>query len=364
MNKWISKVWLLIAFSIIIGLLYNNYYSNYVKSPFIKTRLLVQFMSYINVLLLFIIARKECSKINGKQLLIKSFLFTTTILCIYGVYQYFAHQYGWPYRGIVYSESKVGFGGYQDSNELIFRVNSLANEPKRLTYFMVISIIILFKYRRNILKKINIFSYLILIGLHSIILWLTYSTSIYISIAVFIAFLLFYVIFINYNKTLFRQLSFFLVIGLSTYFYQKVYFDSLYEVRVDKQLEHEEVRAEVKGQEFILSYPEHFIFGVGPGIYNFALAKEFPGKAGLAGKGKFLIPFNSALITYLYDFGIIGFCIFLIPFIQIFFNTKIASKNEFSIFVIFLYCTAITLNPTPTLFVFIGAFEGVKYLEE
>jgi len=365
-NSWIGKLWLLIAVSVVIGFLYTNYYANYINSPFIKTRLLIQIISYTNFVLLFIIARKECSKISGKQLLLKSFIITTTILCIYGVYQHFAHQFGLPYRGIVYSATHAGFGAFLDSSGGggVFRVNSFANEPKRLTYFLVISLIILFKYKKEAIKKANLISYLFLVIIHGIVLWLTYSTSIYISIAVFLVFLILYVLFINYNKALFQQIFILLIIGASTYFYQKIYFDALYEVRVDKQLEREEIRAEVKGQEFIFSYPEMFVLGIGPGNYNFALAKEYPGEAGLSGHGKYLKPFNSGIVTYLFDFGLIGLFLLFIPFLKILFNTRLASKNDFSIFVIFLYCTAITLNPSATLFFFVGAFEGNKILEE
>ncbi|PCI99613.1 MAG: hypothetical protein COB15_03890 [Flavobacteriales bacterium] len=363
-NSWVGRVWLLIAFSVIIGFLYTNYYASYINTPLIKTRLLIQIISYSNFILIFIIIRKECTKLYGKQRLLKAFIITTTVLCFYGIYQYFAHQFGWSYRGIVYSANKTGFGGFQGGENLVFRVNSFANEPKRLTYFLVISLIILFKYKNELIKKIKLLPYCFLFIIHGTVLWLTYSTSIYISIGVFLLFLMIYTLFINFNKTLFRQLTVLIVLGLSTYLYQKVYLDTLYEVRVDKQLEQEEIRAELKGQEFILDYPEMFILGIGPGNYNFALAKEYPGKSGLSGHGRFLIPFNSALMTYMFDFGIIGLFLLLIPFLKILFNNKIASKNDFSIFIIFLYCTAITLNPSSTLFFFIGAFEGVKNIEE
>ena len=365
-NGWIGKMWILIVFSIIIGFLYTNYYAYYINSPFIKTRLIIQIISYINFILLFIIARKECSKVNGKQILLKSFIITTTILCFYGVYQNFAHQFGLPYRGIVYSANHAGYGAFNDSSGSggVFRVNSLANEPKRLTYFLVISLIILFKYRKKVINKTNLIVYLFLFTIHGIVLWLTYSTSIYISIAVFLIFLMLYILLISYNKVLFQQLSILLIIGGSTYFYQKVYFDSLYEIRVDKQLEREEIRVEIKAQEFLFNYPEMFILGLGPGNYNFALAKEYPGKAGLSGNGQYLRPFNSAIVTYLFDLGIIGLFLIISPFLLILFNNRVASKNEFSIFVIFLYCAAITLNPSATLFLFIGAFEGNKILEE
>jgi hypothetical protein len=363
-NNWVGRMWLLIAFSAIIGSIFSNYYEGYVISPFFKTRLIIQLIGYINCLLIFIVIRKELSKVDGKRTALTAFLVTTTILCIYGLYQYFAHQFGLPYRGIVYSANSTGFGGYQDSDDLIFRVNSLANEPKRLTYFLVISIIILIKYKSQLLKKINITTYFSLVGIHGIVLWLTYSTSIYVSIFVFVIFLILYTLFIKFNKALFRQLIFLLVLGTGTYLYQKVYFDKLYTVRVDKQLEREEVRAEVKGQEFILNNPEMFIIGFGPGIYNFALSKAYPEVAGLSEHGTFLIPFNSGLMTYLFDFGLIGFYLLLYPFMQILLNKRVASKNEFSIFVVFMYCTAITLNPSITLFFFIGAFEGDKLLNK
>jgi len=363
-NNWVGKMWLLIALSAIIGSVYSSYYENHVISPFFKTRLIIQLIGYINYILIFIIIRKEVSKLNGKKTALTAFLITTSILSIYGVYQYFAHQFGWAYRGIVYNANSTGFGGYKDSGDLIFRVNSLANEPKRLTYFLVIGIIILIKYKNPILKKINFVTYLSLVGIHGIVLWLTYSTSIYLAIIVFIVFLMLYTLFIQYNKTLSRQLVILLILGTGTYLYQRVYFENLYTLRVDKQLEREEVRAEVKGQEFIISNPEMFIVGIGPGIYNFALAKEFPKVGGLTENGTFLIPFNSGLMTYLFDFGIIGFYLLLYPLVLIIFNNKISSKNDFSIFVVFLYCTAITLNPSVTLFYFIGAFEGIKNLEE
>jgi hypothetical protein len=359
-NKWISKIWLIITFSSVVGVVYTNYYANFIKSPLINSRLVIQIISYINAVLIYIIVRKEITKTGGVNLLLKSFLITTSILCCYGIYQYFAHQYGLPYRGIVYSEYKTGFGGFHDSDDVIFRVNSLANEPKRLTYFLVLSLIILFKFRKKITGRLNFLWYAITVLIHIIVLWLTYSTSIYFSITIFIILLFLYTLFVKFNKILFRQLSFILIGGVGLYFYQSSYFDKIYKTRVDKQLEHEEVRAEIYGQKFITSYPEMLILGFGPGVYNFALAKEYPNKAGIVNKGKMLRPFNSGVMTYLFDFGVIGLFLIFYPFIQILFNTRISIKNEYSIFVIFLFCTAVTLLPTPTLFFFLGAFDGYK----
>jgi len=363
-NSWIGKIWLMILTSIIVGIMYLIHYSNYIESPLINTRLIVQVIGYINIALIYIIVRKECSIEKGKKLLLKSFIITTSILCFYGIYQYIAHLYGLPFRGIVYSAGETGIGVFSDAeSDVVFRINSFANEPKRLTYFLFVGLIILFKYREEIITKINVIYYVIIVMIHITVLWLTYSTSIYISIGIFAFCLMLYVIFVKYNKALFRQLLFFIFLGFVVFLYQKSYVERLYDARVSKQLEAEEIRTEVIGQKFILTYPEMLIIGVGPGVYNFALTKEYP-ETPLVGRGTWLLPFNSGLMTYLYDFGVIGFCLLLFPFAEILFNRKISVGNEFSIFVVFLFCTAITLNPAPTLFFFIGAFDGHKYVEE
>lgn len=359
-NTWISMIWIVVGVSIIIGFIYNNYYSNYLTTSFLSTRLIVQITSYINFILIYVIVRKECTKPFAKNIFFKSLLFTSLILCIYGVYQYIAHEFGLPYRGIVYSENSTGIGSFTSDESTIFRINSLANEPKRLTYVICLSILLLLLKRNLIIEKIKSVPYYFILLLHIYILWLTYSTSIYFSIAFFLAFLILYVVFIKFNKMLFRQLLLIVILSFTGYYYQKNYFDKLYETRVQNQLEREEVRAEVKGQEFLFDNPEMFILGLGPGIYNFALAKEYPNKAGLSENGRFLIPFNSALMTYIYDFGVIGFFIFLIPLFKIINNKKYSLTNDYSIFVVFLYCTAITLNPTSSLFLFLGAFDGLN----
>lgn len=363
-NKyWIISIVVLIGLSFMIGLAYLNYYSLYLNSPFLSNRLYVQIIGYVNYILIFIIAKNECSKPEGYYKLIKSFVVTTTILAIYGVYQYIAHEYGLPYRGIVYAANKTGIGSFSDFEDTVFRVNSFANEPKRLTYFLVIGILILFKYRNWFLNRIRFIPYIAIVILHFTILWLTYSTSIYISISLFIVSLLIYSIFLNYNVVLLRSLLIFLVLGVFAFFYQEAYLKNLYDSRVEQQLDREEVRAEVKGQEFILNNPTMFIVGLGPGIYNFALAKEYPGRAGISVTGKFLIPFNSGFMTYLYDFGIVGTIFLMLPLFRIL-RSKYYSKNEASIYVVFLYFAMITLNPSSTLFLFIGAFDGYEIIRE
>jgi|GEM_PF-2782752 len=359
-RHWSFKITLLISISFLIGLIYQNFYSTVLSTPFLKTRLYIQVIGYFNIVLILLIAKIECSKPGGKRKLLVSFVVTTTILCLYGGYQYFAHLNGWAYRGIVYSDAKTGLGSFSDAENIIFRVNSFANEPKRLTYFLVIGILILFNYRDRFIKKIGILLFYGILALHLVILWLTYSTSIYISLAIFLGIISIYATLVSANKRLTtRLIGVSIVLGVGFY-YQEAYVSSLYEIRVKKQFDTEEIRAEVRGQEFIANQPLKFIVGIGPGNYNFALAYYYPYGAGISVEG-FLIPFNSAMMTYVYDFGIIGFYLLMIPLFRIIANRK-RSNSPFAVYIVFLYCTSITLNPSASLFYFIGAFEGQDLL--
>ena len=106
-----------------------------------------------------------------------------------------------------------------------------------------------------------------------------------------------YSVAVSYNKRLLNTLFFIGLLSVAAYFYQQKELENLYEVRVGTQLENEEIRAEVKGGEYLLKYPGYFVLGIGPGMYNFALALEYPGEAGLSPSGRILIPFNMAFFN-------------------------------------------------------------------
>lgn len=361
MSKWPLVFFIVLLISAFVGTYTTAYFRDLLSSPQLNTRLFVQIISYFNVLLIFLIVRRECIVLGSTDKLLKSFVWTTTILTVYGFYQYFANQLGLPFRGIVYAEGAVGTANVKTIDDMMFRVNSFANEPKRLTYFMVVGSLILLKFKSYYFSHLGrLFTWLLIIG-HLVILWWTYSTSIYFSVAIFLAGLLIYSVFINYNRRLFNSLIVTILIGGAGYLYQSQELDELYEVRVEEQLEYEEVRQEYYGWDYLVKYPGHFVTGLGPGMYNFALAVEFPGLGGLTSNLSGLKPFNSALLVYLFDFGIVGFFIILFPMVLIFFNKRLAN-NRFSVFVFFIYCTAITLDPTPTLFLLLGAFDAEQTL--
>jgi len=362
LNRWGLIYIFVLLYASLIGVYFMQQFQFLISSPHLNTRLVIQLISYFNIFLIFLIVRRECLHLGNTNRLLKAFVWTTTILVVYGFYQYFANQFGLPFRGIVYSEGVVNTASVKTIDNMMFRVNSFANEPKRLTYFMVLGILILLKFKTYFFSKIGRLLTWLLVVAHFIILWWTYSTSIYIVILVFLLGLAFYALFISFNKKLLGTLLFISLIGSLAYFYQKQKLDVLYEVRVDQQLERDDVREEVRGWEYMKKYPSFFVLGVGPGMYNFALAIEYPdGVSGLSFSGRYLKPINSALMIYMYDFGLLGTLVLIFPLILIVYFKRIAF-NKFSVLVFFIYCTCIALDPTPTLFLLLGAFDAEERL--
>ena len=51
-NSWIGKVWLLLFLGIVIGFIYKSYYSEHVTSIHLNTRLIIQLIGYLNLIIL------------------------------------------------------------------------------------------------------------------------------------------------------------------------------------------------------------------------------------------------------------------------------------------------------------------------
>ncbi|MEM6342605.1 MAG: hypothetical protein AAF927_01950 [Bacteroidota bacterium] len=361
-------IWILITlcFSTLLGAIYLPQFQLYIPSPHVKTRLIIQFISYFNLILIYLICYRETRKEGGVQILFKSYIYTTTFLCIYGIYQWVASQTGLPMRGIVYSSQVVGAA--LDFENFIFRINSFANEPKRLSYMLMISVVIMLNLRTHyklFFRKKAIFWFVFL--LHLICTFLTYSTSIYLSIGVFMGLMLI----LSIRRTFHRYYYKIAYAGILTVVIFLISFPTLrerllllYEIRVESQLAHIEggqyVRTETDAINYLTLHPKHIPLGVGPGNYNFAFSEEFGAWKGVA--GVFLFPLNSAIITLIMDFGLLGFIIFakhlweqLIKRPR--YQSEIVRKTVFEM-ILFFFCISIALNPLPIYFLFVAAFDA------
>lgn len=367
-------IWILLSilFCTLLGAIYLPQFQLTSPSPYTKTRLIVQFVSYTNLVLIYLIAHRETSKPGGVALLFKSYIFTTTLLCFYGVYQWVASQTGLPMRGIVYTEEIVGAA--LDFENFIFRINSLANEPKRLSYMLMISVVIMLSLKeKNRLIFPKKWQTRAVIFLHLLCVFLTYSTSIYLSIAVFFGLMILLAVRRYYHRLYFRIA----IAGILGILLMLVSFPTLrerlillYELRVESQIAQIDgevyVRVETDAINYLKANPKHILLGVGPGNYNFALNDEFGWGKGV--NGSFIFPLNSSLLTLLMDFGLLGFLLFSKHLWQQIFsrpryNSEISRRTVLPL-ILFFFCVGITLNPLPIYFLFIAAFDSDEILSK
>lgn len=328
-------------------------------------RLLIQLFSQVNLLLLFYIVKKECSSSKRLYQFFRIYLITTTILCLYGLYQVAANQFGLPFRGIVYTDRAVGAAF--DKLNMIFRINSLANEPKRLSYMLGISVVLLIVLK-NALGK-DFFSgtrYWVLLILHLVCIFLTYATSIFLILAVFILLVLILSLVKRSTQPLSRYVAYgaILLVLASPWYLDRALL--LYRLRVLDQVQYLEevnnVRMETVGIDYLKKYPATAVLGVGPGFYSFFFWEEYG--FGLSSAG--IEPLDSGLLAALFDYGLVGTLLLLIPLFRALSPVKTAVGRlyyqTYLPVLLFIFATTFALDPWEFYFVFVGAFQGSQQL--
>lgn len=117
-------------------------------------------------------------------ILLKAIFSGTTVLCLYGVYQYFAFFFHLPaifiFRGASNPTGAVGLFGTATGN--LFRISSLAGEPKDLAGILLPFLVLLGLFVWDDLKKgrrsifIRVVEFLLFV-LHLMVFILTFSTA-------------------------------------------------------------------------------------------------------------------------------------------------------------------------------------------
>lgn len=372
-DPWFKWFLLIILTSAILGVFNSNSYIDTVtetssfQSPFFRT--IIQMFTYMNGLLIYSIVWYNSKNIGNVLIFFKSYVITTTFLCFYAGYQLLASAIHLPFRGIVYSAGKVGIGAFAASGSVILRVNSFCVEPKTFSAILFASIILLLCYldiRPQISRfkrgSENFLSYLLIV-IHGIFLFLTYSSSSYIATGIFITFYLIINIFKNTFRKSFNLLILLIIAFLIVYLsLGSNFIDGILQSRINDQLGTR--RVEYYAWDLILRKPELAIFGVGLGNYNFLFAQEFKGTVGVFGTG-YLDVLSSGLVTHFFDIGIIGMIILWIPAWNLFLKVLNYSSEVIRIWDIFsyvflgLFFVYLFLNPFSIYLAFLGAFRGL-----
>lgn len=370
-NSWIyiAFAWVMISFvwGILIALAMDFF--GFIQSPL--KRQIVQFIGYFNFVCVYLVAKKECADKEKFYLFVKSFIFTTTILCAYGIVQIFCYKFGIPFRWVVYGENQEIFNkklaALQNPEDILFRINSFANEPKRLSYVLPLAIFMIVGIRKVIgdafMTKRNA---LLLIVLHMFCTFMTYSTSLYFALAMFFPVIFFMGIVRNTHRNYTKFLIYALIGIVIT---SPLYIDlllKLYELRVTAQLKGLEViqwkRAEQFAMEALALAPWSAITGVGLGGWNFLFTKL--GLQGYFLMGRGFMQMNSALLIMLFDMGIVGVAIFYTPIINVFIGYKSIKnpilKELYAPIILFFFFVSFFLTTNVLYFLILGAFDGIR----
>ena len=264
-------------------------------------------LNYINLVLVFLFA---LSTVKDQR----TFLWAAWGLAIagmlhggYSVYQIIAHETGLPFRGIVYDESGLGIAVELAGG---FRVNGLADEPKRLGYILFIAAIaaaaLLTMRPPARQRQLLIATALVSLGVSL----LTYSTSYYFTVGIWI--LLYFLASVWARKLVLVSAIMAVGVLLITPSALTTVSDRFSQI-VDERSEEVSqgldarfvYRQEFYAQELLKDDPILAITGVGIGRYNRVIQQEYGAGAGYGLEGS-IMPLNSQVLEVVLDLGLPG----------------------------------------------------------
>lgn len=265
-----------------------------------STRAAIRLVYYLGIFALFSFCYEMGRRPEGLQLLLKGLVVMGIVLALYGAYQILATPLGLPVRGIV-----RGTRGADIAFEYgFFRVNSLANEPKRLGYVLFCAVLACFamaKLEPKRARRLRTAGWFILL-----ISVFTFAGSYFVTLALFgLVTLLLYPS--KATRYVFGLLA---LSGLVvTVFPDTGILEAMqhgYERRateVEVGLDGARVyRQEFYAWDYLANHTEANFTGVGLGQYFITLNREYGVGVGFNARGA-LQPLNSNFLEILFDLG-------------------------------------------------------------
>jgi hypothetical protein len=307
---------------------------------------------YLGLLAIFSFCYEFGASQNSYEILIKGLSILGIVLAIYGIYQIVAVYTGLPLRGIV-----RGTRGAQIAIEAgILRINSLASEPKRLGFVMLICALACFEWARlhrrksTGLKRWGAF----VLGTS----FLTLSGSYFFAIFIFVVVLIF--IFPS-RATKFAVLAACAVIVMSLFPETRIAesFSSAYERRaqeVEIGLDGTRVyRQEFFALDYLGENPASIIAGVGIGQYYGVLNRAYWPGVGIGEDGETLVPMNSSLLEVLFDLSGVFVVIFYSSLGILIWRLRCIGERFICLALLFSAIQSLTIQTLP----FIAMLAGV-----
>lgn len=286
---------------------------------------------------------------------LKGLALTGLVLGAYGAYQIFADYLGLPVRGIVRSTTASDMA-YEYG---IVRINSLANEPKRLGYVLFVCGMASLFFARLKLKRRQLFNWT---GYGVLFMSLfTFSGSYFLSVFLFglVSLILYPGRFSKYILGLLL-----LVFLVALMIPELGVFDAIqhgYERRameIEIGLDGNRVyRQEFYAWDFLINFPVTALWGVGLGQYYMTLFDQYGVGVGINEYGG-LVPLNSTFLEMVFDFGFIVSVLFYGAMGWLILKLRKAGETYLCLALLFLVIQSFTILTMQFMVMFAGVALG------
>jgi len=316
-----------------------------------RIRAVIRIIYYLGVFSLFLFCYEMGRKPESYRLLLKGFVVVGAVYAIYGLYQIIAMKLGLPVRGIL----RGTYGADMAYEYGVVRINSLANEPKRLGYLMFLSALAcLFLARIEPWKARSLKLWAVFIFILSLF---TFSGSFFLAVALFI--IIASLLYPTWaTKYLVFSLSIFSVIII---LFPDMGLTEAISHGFERRLDEVEVgldgarvyRQEFFAWDYLSSHPFASIFGVGLGQYFSTLYQEYGSGVGISGYGT-LVPMNSNFLEILFDLSGIVAIFFYVSMSLLIWRLRQGGEMFFCLGLLFLLIQSFSILTLHLMVVFAG----------
>jgi len=315
------------------------------------TRALIRAVYYLGVLTTFSFCYEMGQRDDAYHIFLKGLAAVGLVYSIYGLYQIVATPIGLPVRGIL----RGTYGADMAYEYGFVRINSLANEPKRLGYVLFVSALACFFLASREVKSAR--KWKVSGGFIFLISLFTFAGSYFLSLA------LFTMLSILIYPT--RLTKYFLVaaVALVTLSYMLPSLGLIEAVQYGYERRLNEVETGLDGdvvyrQEFfawdyLKQHPLYAISGVGIGQYFSVLSKEYGPGVGYNEYGG-LLPLNSELLTLILDLSGVVAIMFYCAIAVLIWKLRRAGERFLCLSLLFLVVQSLTILTLQFMVMFAG----------
>jgi len=316
-----------------------------------STRALIRIIYYLGVFATFFFCYEMGKRPDAYHLLLKGLAITGMIYAAYGLYQILGMQLGLPVRGIL-----RGTHGVDMAYEYGFvRINSLANEPKRLGYVLflgALACVFLARLQPRHGRRLWISA----VGIFAMSLF-TFAGSYFAAVFLFVC-----AVVLLYPS---RATIYFFGLLLAGAVVMAVFPDlGIYEALehgYERRLQEVEVgldgqrvyRQEFFAQDYLAQHPLAAIFGVGLGQYFVTLYQEYGVGVGFNEYGG-LMPLNSTFLELVLDLGGIVAVLFYFAIAALIWKLRRAGEHFLCLALLFVTVQSLTILTVPFMVFFAG----------